>query len=371
MKLLVSQEKLLTGLKAVSKVISKKAPQFAGTRIATSGVRGGIEISATNFRDTICYVINNNNSYVEVEGNVFIPGSTLQTAVRSLPKESLALSWDNKRLQINSGLIQYSLYTNDEAVYKQCEIPDENLAVLSGKELKCLLKNVDYATATDELRPIFLGVLFEFDSDNGSVTAVATNTHRLARKTIEPVVKPQGQGRFVIQKSLLKHVSTFIADDSFVHLRWNEAIAVIGDERVILHTVNCGKYPEWQKIVPTAFSTVVEVSRIQLLQAVTRITNVVKGCDYNIMSIEFDKEYVKLSGKHPDVGQVTETIPARYDAGPNMQGISFNVVYLQDALKVMTDDKITLSFNAPTSPAAVQAKNKDDFMYVITPVRVS
>ncbi|TCL40025.1 DNA polymerase-3 subunit beta [Anaerospora hongkongensis] len=369
MKFLVSQENFLTGLKAISKVISKKSPQHAGVRITTSYEKNAVELSATNFQDAIFYVIDNNHSYVEFGGNVFIQGSTLQTAARSLPEGSLALSLDNKQLQINSGLIQYSLYTNDGAEYKQHKIPDENLAVLTGKELKCLLKNVDYAAATDNSRPIFLGVLFEFDGE--SATAVATNTHRLARKTINPVIKPQCQGRVVIPKSLLKHVSTFIEDESFVHLRWNESIAVIGDKKIILHTVNCGKYPDWQKIIPQNFSTAIEVSRIQLLQAVTRITGIVKGYDYSIINIEFGQENLKLSGKHPDIGQVTETIPVGYEAGPTLQGISFNVVYLQDALKIINEDMITLSFNTPTSPACIASKNKNDFMHIITPVRTS
>src|SRR5438105_4484231 len=51
--------------------------------------------------------------------------------------------------------------------------------------------------------------------------------------------------------------------------------------------------------------------------------------------------------------------------------IAFNARYVLDALAVISDDKVELQFNGPLSPGLIRMPGKDDYVYVIMPVRVA
>ena len=51
--------------------------------------------------------------------------------------------------------------------------------------------------------------------------------------------------------------------------------------------------------------------------------------------------------------------------------IAFNARYVLDALSVIGEDKVEMQFNGPLSPGLIRLPGKDDYVYVIMPVRVA
>ena len=51
--------------------------------------------------------------------------------------------------------------------------------------------------------------------------------------------------------------------------------------------------------------------------------------------------------------------------------IAFNAKYLSDAVRSITEEEIVMHFNSPISPCVISAKEGNQYLYLILPVRVS
>ena len=76
---------------------------------------------------------------------------------------------------------------------------------------------------------------------------------------------------------------------------------------------------------------------------------------------------VRISSNNPDVGFAEEIIPALIDG--NDTSISFNAIYINDVMKVISSDKFYICLNKSLDPAGIKQEDDESFKYIITPVR--
>jgi DNA polymerase-3 subunit beta len=70
-----------------------------------------------------------------------------------------------------------------------------------------------------------------------------------------------------------------------------------------------------------------------------------------------------------DVGQAHEQIDAGYE-GSELT-VAFNPEYLMDGIEVTPGDEITLETVDALKPAVLRSVEREDFLYLLMPVRVS
>ena len=70
-----------------------------------------------------------------------------------------------------------------------------------------------------------------------------------------------------------------------------------------------------------------------------------------------------------EVGRIHEEVPI-YLEGEAMQ-ISFNAVYLIDALRAIGSDNIYLDLTGPLSPGVLRPVDGDQYLSLVLPVRTS
>lgn len=51
--------------------------------------------------------------------------------------------------------------------------------------------------------------------------------------------------------------------------------------------------------------------------------------------------------------------------------IGFNSKYLLDVMKVISDEEVYMEFNSSVSPCLIKPVEKDNFVYLILPVRIN
>jgi len=76
-----------------------------------------------------------------------------------------------------------------------------------------------------------------------------------------------------------------------------------------------------------------------------------------------------LVAQTAEVGDDEAPLTADVD-GEEVQ-IAFNARYVLDALGVIGEDKVELQFNGPLSAGLIRLPGKEDYVYVIMPVRVA
>jgi DNA polymerase-3 subunit beta len=78
---------------------------------------------------------------------------------------------------------------------------------------------------------------------------------------------------------------------------------------------------------------------------------------------------LRLSGRSPNVGIGIEVVDANIVGEPLTVG--FNLSYIQDGLKAFKDTDIQLSFDGNSGQVTIVAPNRDNFLYMTMPVKIS
>ena len=128
-----------------------------------------------------------------------------------------------------------------------------------------------------------------------------------------------------------------------------------------------GTYPNYSQVIPEQSNTQVTVAGRELLER-TRGVAIFARDSANVVRIKTEAGEISISANTTEVGSSEASVKAEID-GADIQ-IAFNSRYLLDVLGLIGSDKVTLSFNGPHSPGVVKPAGRDDYTYVIMPVRL-
>src|ERR1035437_6985508 len=260
MKLQVTQENLSRALGTVVRVANTRntLPILANILIKTSNNR--LSVAATNLDIAITHYI---GAKVSQEGSVTVPARLMQDFVSSLPDGVIELDLEETKLHITTD--QYKSVVNGIAADDFPVMPtivDGKTWQINSLALKKGLQQVIMAASSDESRPVLTGLYLQ--TTNNGLYMAATDSYRLAEKNL-------GSNQQEIQllipvtamQDLLRIVSDYEGDVSVTHDD-QQVLFKVGDVDLIARLIN-GKYPDYRKLIPSAFSTKVDIKRADLL----------------------------------------------------------------------------------------------------------
>jgi len=368
MKVSVLQEDLNKGLVIVSRSITSKVslPILANVLLATD--KGQLHLATTNLEMGINYWL---GAKIENEGAITIPAKFLTEIVSSLPPEKIDLEVKENTLFISSGVFKAEI--SGVAAKEFPQIPGETKeAVLSfDKEvLGKALSQVGFAASQDEARPILTGILIR--SEEGGVSLIATDGYRLSIRKI----KMEGKigEDFVIPAKTLVEVCRVAQEVG----EKGEEIKVgfaSGESQVIFSLPNVeiasrlidGKFPDFEKIIPSSFETKVVFDRDEFLRSV-KIAAIFAREQANILKLKVDKNGVVVSAESPQLGSNESQIDAVVE-GQDLE-IAFNSRFLLDFLNAISGEEIIFEANGALNPGVFKSKKEEDFLHIIMPVRI-
>ncbi|MBR0290109.1 MAG: DNA polymerase III subunit beta [Selenomonadaceae bacterium] len=341
-----------------------QTPITAGIYLKAEGAR--LELQANDFSTGIITHIPVN---VEESGATVVIGKRFVEFVRSMPNDTITFSEEGNSLKLSSGGASVELLTMAPEDFPTVKTPDaDNEIKISAPTLRNLIRKTIYAaTAKDESRPIFTGVLFQIDDDN--ITAVATNTHRLAfaKDTLDT---PADKKEFVIPASTLNALVNRLDPKSHdiitVGYTNNTATFQLGDALMTSRIIE-GTFPPYNKIFPAESATHVDVDADEFKRVINFIAVMAKEAEYNTVKLIIDEDGIEISANSQQVGDARQSVDAQV-SGDDV-AINFNVNYILDVLRVIDGKKIHLAFNDKFSPAKITDIDDDNFVYIVTPVR--
>lgn len=127
------------------------------------------------------------------------------------------------------------------------------------------------------------------------------------------------------------------------------------------------EYPEYQKIIPTDFSTKVFFNR-QDLQGAVKVCSIFARDTANIVKLTIGDNKIIVSANAPSVGEDSANIEAKVNGEENE--IAFNAKYLFDVLSAIDNDEMFFEMNGPLNPGVFKIKGDDSFLHLIMPIRV-
>ena len=241
---------------------------------------------------------------------------------------------------------------------------------LSEELIGKLIDTTVYACSTDASRPLYTGVYLE--KAGKSLTAVGTNTHRLAIKEAELEEGDDSEFSMLIPARLLKEIRSNLngelPEPVTLSIQGRQIMAKVGNLTIISSLIE-GKFPDYKRPIPPSFSNRTVFSRVDMEKAIQRVA-LFSQSDYNIVRLAIDTDGIILSSAVSDMGQGKEIISCQTIGEALPLNIAFNSRYMMDFFKNCGSDQISLETNTSLSPARLMPEGDASYTYILTPVRV-
>ncbi|HEY1059756.1 DNA polymerase III subunit beta [Limnobacter humi] len=289
--------------------------------------------------------------------------------LRSLPDESdVVVKLDGKKMTVQAKKSRFALQTLPAEDFPLVQEPKEWLTqiTLPQKMLKNLLGMVHFSMAQQDLRYYLNGVLLVIDAAH--VRAVATDGHRLA------YAEAAGQGgagkhEVIIPRKTVLELSRLLAetdDPVTIDLAANQAKFTFSDITLITKLVE-GKFPDYQRVIPKNHQHKVVMSRDTLLHSLQR-ASILTSDKFRGIRWVLGAGLLTVVANNSDQEEARDELEVDYQ-GPEID-VGFNVNYLLDVLNNLKSETVQFTLQDGNSSALVTNPGKDDFKYVVMPMRI-
>lgn len=362
MKLQVTQENLSKALNTVARVANTRGtlPILANVLLKTTNNR--LSIAATNLDIAITQYC---GAKVKEEGSITIPARLMQDFISSLPPSVINLELDDNKLHITTD--QYQSVINGVAAEDFPVMPaieDGKELLLPGADLKRSLQQVVFAASNDEARPVLTGVYFH--SDGERLRMAATDSYRLASKAL---VEKATDIDLLIPVSAMQDVLRIVSDFSeSVSIVYNDQQVLFkaGEVELVARLID-GKYPDYQKLIPSDFANTARVKRADLIN-ITKVSSLFARESAGSIKIATDEDKGTLSIRSiaSQVGENTASADGKISGSSE---VTINSRYLLDALNAFHSEDISFSFNGKLDPVVLSDPSEKDYTHLIMPLK--
>ena len=366
MRFTCEKSMLVTGLNITGRTVAQKSALSAIEGILCRA-GNGLNLTGYNMETAITYQI---EAEVTDAGSCILPAKLFGDIIRRLPEGPVTVVVDdNYKVSIRAGYASFTISAEPADDYP--ELPD----VGSGRSiripqtaLKELISGTIFAVSENQGRPIHTGVKFEVEDD--TVSAIAVDGFRLARRTYH-TEEPTGRSlSFVVPAQGLKEVEKIVSDN-------DEDVAFTLGTKHILFQMGCatlicrlleGDFLDWRRVVPTNCPVKLVANVGELASSIERVGLIVSEKYKSPVRCVFSDQ-VLLLRTNTTIGAAEDRCSIAGD-GKELE-IGFNVRYLADALRAIPSEEVVLELTNGLSPIVLTpVDDKQDYAYMVLPVRI-
>ncbi len=366
MKITTERDTLLTPLQQVGGVVEKRQTLPILANILLNVKEGVLTLTATDLE-----VEMRTRLPVESDGDFdfTLPARKLLDICRALPEHaSIRISVDGERARLESARSRFTLGTLPPQDYPVVEpAASSHRFTVTERLLKRLIDKTQFAMAQQDVRYYLNGMLLEVG--NGQIRTVATDGHRLAVSENSCEVAEGVDVQVIIPRKAVLELGRLLGDSEEkvnVDISSNHIRLALGDTLFTSKLID-GKFPDYQRVIPSETDKTVVADKELLKQALLR-TSILSNEKYRGIRFQFSPQSLELIAHNPEQEEAQEVVEVDYDGCELV--IGFNVGYLIEVLNVIDSDQVTLLLSDPDSSCLVKDAHNDDSRYVIMPMRL-
>lgn len=363
-----SRDALLKPLTTVAGIVERRhtLPILANVLIRKSGDR--VAFIATDMEVQI--TANSDFGLNEDNAALTVNAKKLLDILRALPDTNdIVLSQTANKLSVQCGRSRFALQTVNAADYPMVKEPEAiNVHIVTTqKTLKQLFALTHYAMAQQDIRYYLNGTLLVFEP--GVLRAVATDAHRLAHAScyIESV---EARAEVILPRKTvleLQRLLDDIDDPVTIDVSSGQIRFCFGHVELISKLVE-GKFPDYQRVIPTNYVDYFDVSREALLASLQRAA-ILSTDKMRSVRFQMADNLLTASSSNAEQEEALEEIEIDYAFDPI--DVGFNVSYLLDFLSSLKSESVRWSVMPNTNASALLTLPDDDsFQYVVMPMRI-
>lgn len=376
MNVVCLQENLRRGLGLVTHAVATRSTLPALSTVLIETDQGRLKLAATDLSLGItCWI----GCQINAEGGVAVPARLLGDFVGSLGNEPVRMELDPRTRTLH---LQCQRYEADIKGLDPMEFPAiptiegaEPAAVLDAALLRGAIGQVVFAASTEDTRPAMTGVYTRIQ--RSGLLLVAADGFRLALRTLEMQRPPERELNVIVPARAMAELGRILADQE-------EPVQVVltpNLNQVLFHTDRVdlvanlveGRYPDYEAIIPQAYSTRATLSTSEFLKAV-KIASFFARDGANIIRLEIQPGGAQTPGKivvtasAADVGSNVGEVDTMVEGAGGR--IAFNARYLTEALSVLGAPEVALELQGPDRPGVIKPVGRTDQIHVIMPMQL-
>ena len=365
MRFTCEKSMLVTGLNITGRTVAQKS-----TLSAIEGIlcRAGNDLSLTgyNMETAITYSI---DAEITEIGECILPARLFGDIIRRLPEGPVTVTVDSLyKVHIRAGYASFNISAEPADDYPELPDVDSGRAIaVPQSALKELISGTIFAVSENTGRPIHTGVKFEIEDD--TVSAIAVDGFRLARRTYHCEESTGRSLSFVVPAQGLKELEKILSEDGEVHF-------TLGNKHILYQLENAtlicrlleGDFLDWRRVVPTGCPIKLVTQVSDLASSIERVGLIVSEKYKSPVRCVFGNQELQLKTNNT-LGVAEDRCTIAGD-GKELE-IGFNVRYLADALRAIPDDEVVMELTNGLSPIVfTPVDSKHDFSYMVLPVRI-
>ncbi len=295
MKFITEKNEIVESLQIGASIAERRQtiPILANLRIIAK--EGKVEITATDLE----IQIKTTTSVKEVieEGEITVSARKMSELCKSLPEnESMEFNLNNGKLTVSSKNFHADFATLSALDFPELEIKEEtNSLLISSSVLHRLLNKTAFCMASQDVRYYLNGLLVEYKEEE--INAVATDGHRLALASspLENTKETEENRQIIPRKAVLELAKILKQEKSNISLSFGSSSMHIKDQGLDFSTkLIDGKFPDYEKVLPSGGSNALEVSK-ENLQSALLMASVLSNEKYRGVRLTLNKN--KLDSK--------------------------------------------------------------------------
>ncbi len=366
MRFTCEKNMLVTGLNITGRTVAQKSSLSAIEGILCRAGQG-LSLTGYNMETAITYEI---EAEVTEAGECVIPAKLFGDIIRRLPEGPVTVVVDeNYKVSIRAGYASFTISAEPAEDYPELpEVGGGRNVCIPQNALKELITGTIFAVSENQGRPIHTGIKFEVEE--GTVSAIAVDGFRLARRTYHTESETGMTFSFVVPAQGLKEVEKILTDsdeDVIFTLGAKHILYQIGEATVICRLLE-GEFLDWRKVVPTNCPVKLVANVYDLASSIERVGLIVSEKYKSPVRCVFSNNVLLLK-TNTTIGAAEDRCSLAGD-GKDLE-IGFNVRYLADALRAVPSEEVVLELTNGLSPIVLTpVDDKQDFAYMVLPVRI-
>src|SRR5450432_3972030 len=362
----IPRDALLKPLQAVSGIVERRHTLPILANVLLEQKDGRLFVTATDLEMQI--TAHSDLASKEPQA-VTVAARKLQDLLRALPEETtLNIDASGSKMTVRAGRSRFNLQTLPAADYPRISLGQEQLQTLSlpQRDLRKLFKLAEFAMAQQDIRYYLNGMLLVVDK--GSLQAVATDGHRLSWASIA-VPGDYTRQEVILPRKTVLEVGKLLEesdDELTIDLLANQVRFRFSNIELVSKVVD-GKFPDYNRVIPTGHSKQIDLSRTELLQAMQRAA-ILSNEKFRGVRLVLGTDQLKIICTNSEQEEAEEELEIDYKG--EALDIGFNITYLLDVLHNLATDRVLLAFGDANSSALITMPDRSDYKYVVMPMRI-
>jgi len=347
-------------------IIASKNALSIMSNVLLEASEGSLSIKATDIKVSFETTIPVDTAE---QGSVTVFCDKLSGILASIPEGDIALEQDDSKVVVRPTFKKVRFQLKTIASEKFPELPqaaDDSFFALPAKEFKKMIEQTIFAVSDDETRYFMNGVFMEKVGDG--LALVATDGRRLSyvRKEFDSKI-PSFKG-VIVPPKVLALVAKRAPEEGIIELAVTDKSLFIrfGSYRISSVLIE-GQFPNYQKVIPESQKNRLFVRRLDLLDALKRVSIFVEQKSRRTF-FNLSAGAIVLSSEESEIGTAREELSCRYE-GPEAT-IALNYKYIEDPLKVMEGDEILLEFTEPNRAITLSPEPSSDYFHIVMPMQL-